>query len=428
MDSLKAFVKANIWLLLVAVALVVVLIQFVDPAPPREIVIATGAESGRYFELAQRLERELRKEGVSLRILTTAGSIDNLHLLTADDKPVSIAFVQSGMEEVFDSGENILRSLGSLYYEPIWLFYRDGQPVHRLFDLAGRRLSIGALGSGTQAVARFLLRENGLHEPALAPETFEFTDAQATEALLAGEIDAAFFMMSAASAAVRDLASQPGIDFLDMRRAESYRARYPFLSSVLVSEGLLDLASNVPARDKSVLAATATVVVNDAFHPALTPLVLEALRSALGQWGAAGETRPISLGRQRGLPAHPRSRALLPIRPTLPPAVHALLGGLAGGPHDHVRHPPYGLAHPSREVGWPRLPLARPLPHLPLVQIPARNRPSPGGGHSAGKSRPRAREAGQAGKGTGLRGRAALLLRGTLPPARARRIRHPPTR
>lgn len=285
MDSLKAFVKANIWLLLVAVALVVVLIQFVDPAPPREIVIATGAESGRYFELAQRLERELRKEGVSLRILTTAGSIDNLHLLTADDKHVSIAFVQSGMEEVFDSGENILRSLGSLYYEPIWLFYRDGQPVHRLFDLAGRRLSIGALGSGTQAVARFLLRENGLHEPALAPETFEFTDAQATEALLAGEIDAAFFMMSAASAAVRDLASQPGIDFLDMRRAESYRARYPFLSSVLVSEGLLDLASNVPARDKSVLAATATVVVNDGFHPALTPLVLEALRSALGQGG-----------------------------------------------------------------------------------------------------------------------------------------------
>lgn len=285
MDTLKAFVKANIWLLLVVIVLVVVLLQLIDPAPPREIVIATGSESGRYYELARSLERELSKDGVTLRIQSTAGSIDNLTLLTTEDSPVTIAFVQSGMDEVFDSGETVLRSLGSLYYEPIWLFYRTEQPVDLLSDLAGRRLSIGADGSGTQAVARFLLQENGLHDPALAPETFKFADTQAIDALLANEIDAAFFMMPAGSDAVRDLASQPGIDFLDMRRAESYRARYPFLSSVQISEGLLDLKGNLPKRGKTVLAATATVVVNDGFHPALTPLVLEALRAALGQGG-----------------------------------------------------------------------------------------------------------------------------------------------
>ncbi len=282
MDSIKAFLKANLWLALVALVLVVVLVQFIDPAPPKEITIATGGERGRYYELARRIETELGKEGVKLNILQTAGSAENLEMLTSPDSPVSIAFVQSGMEEVFDEGDAELRSLGSLFYEPIWLFFRNDAPLELLSDLAGRRVSIGIQGSGTRAVASFLMRENGLGEGA---EIVELQDEAAVAALRRGEIDAAFFMMSASSATIRSLASEPSIDFLDVRRFEAYKARYPFLSSVVVSEGLLDLQGNVPSESKTVLAAAATVVVNDRFHPSLTPLVLQALDSVLRPGG-----------------------------------------------------------------------------------------------------------------------------------------------
>lgn len=285
MDSVKAFLKANIWLALVALVLVVVLVQFIDPAPPKEITIATGGESGRYYELALRIESELHKEGVKLNILKTAGSAENLELLTAADGPVSIAFVQSGMEEVFDEGDVELRSLGSLFYEPIWLFYRSAAPLELLSDLAGRRVSIGIQGSGTRAVARFLMQENGLGEGEGGTRVVELNDEAAVAALRRGEIDAAFFMMSTSSATIRSLASEPGIDFLDVRRVEAYKARYPFLSSVVVSEGLLDLQVNIPSESKTVLAAAATVVVNERFHPSLTPLVLQALDSVLRDGG-----------------------------------------------------------------------------------------------------------------------------------------------
>jgi TRAP-type uncharacterized transport system substrate-binding protein len=124
MDSIKAFLKANAWLALAIVVIAVALYQFVDPAPPREITIATGDEEGRYFELGEYLKAQLRQEGVTLNVISTAGSKENMDLLIDADSDVSIALVQSGMEEIFDHGEAVLGSLGSLYYEPIRIFYR----------------------------------------------------------------------------------------------------------------------------------------------------------------------------------------------------------------------------------------------------------------------------------------------------------------
>ena len=66
---------------------------FVDPAPPREITIATGEPGGRYYGLGEYLEAELKKEGVNLKVVQTAGSGDNMDLLVDPDSEVSIAFV-----------------------------------------------------------------------------------------------------------------------------------------------------------------------------------------------------------------------------------------------------------------------------------------------------------------------------------------------
>jgi TRAP transporter TAXI family solute receptor len=284
MGSIRTFVRANAWLALAIAAVAVALYQFVDPAPPRSFTLAAGNKEGRYYELGRYLKDELEKQGITLNLVPSAGSGENMAFLTDPDSEVSIAFVQSGMEELYDSGEAELSSLASLYYEPIWLFHRSDVALDKVTGLKGFRVAAGEPGSGTRAVARYLLAENGL----LDNGGLSLVDAggeQAVELLRDGGVDAAFFTVSPKSALISELIELPDVDFLDVRRSAAYTARYPFLSRVSISEGLLDLARNIPDSDRTTLASVATLVVNDRCHPAFTPLVLEILSRRLKKGG-----------------------------------------------------------------------------------------------------------------------------------------------
>jgi TRAP transporter TAXI family solute receptor len=285
MGSIKMFVRANAWLVLAVAAVAIALYQFVDPAPPREFTLAAGSEEGRYYQLGQYLKGELRKEGITLNLVATAGSGENMELLTDPEGEGSIAFVQSGMEEIFDSGEVELSSLGSLYYEPMWIFYRSGVALDKLTGLRGHRVAAGEMGSGTRAVAEYLLAENGLSGNSDDISLVGAGGEEAVELLRDGKIDAAFFTVSPQSELIGELIDLPGVEFLDIRRSAAYTARYPFLSSVSISEGLLDLERNIPDSDRTTLASVATLVANDRFHPAFTPLVLEILSKRLKEGG-----------------------------------------------------------------------------------------------------------------------------------------------
>ena len=129
--------------------------QFVNPAPPRHIRIATGSEQSAYYLFAQRYRERLAEEGIELEILVTSGSVENLQLLGDAGAAVDLAFLQGGTAS--GSRDDDLAALASLYYEPLWVFYRDDENIDRLPQLADRRLAIGAPGSGTQAVVRTLL-------------------------------------------------------------------------------------------------------------------------------------------------------------------------------------------------------------------------------------------------------------------------------
>lgn len=285
MNSIKTFMRTNAWLAVAVVLIAAGLYQLVEPAPPREITMATGGPDGYYHALGKSLKDGLRREGVEVKLISTAGSSENMELLTEPDGAVSIAFVQSGMERVFDLGETTLSSLGSLYYEPIWLFYRREMALNSARDLKGLRVAVGARGSGTRAVVEYLMAENGLPEAGHEFVLVEAGGKQSVALLRSAEIDAAFFTVSPRSDTIQSLIDIPEVDFLDIRRSEAYTARYPFLSSVSISEGLLDLERNIPPEDRTTLASTATLVVNDRFHPALTPLVLEQLSRRLRDGG-----------------------------------------------------------------------------------------------------------------------------------------------
>ena len=169
--------------------------QFVEPAPPKRFVMATGGEAGAYYSFAKRYAKRFAREGIELIARPTAGSVENLSLLSDAGAGVSVAFMQSGIGIPQD--HPALSSLGSVYYEPIWVFVRSqGQP-RRLTELTGKRIAIGNPGSGTEAVARKILTDNGIQADTAG--LVNLGGAKSADALLAGGVDAAMFVTSVTS-------------------------------------------------------------------------------------------------------------------------------------------------------------------------------------------------------------------------------------
>ena len=243
--------------------------QFVNPAPPRTLVIATGQQDGAYYLFAEHYRQQLAVDGIELEILTSSGSIDNLELLK--NKAVDLAFVQGGTGSSADA--DILSSLGSLYYEPLWVFYRGEQTLTRITQLQDKRIAIGEPGSGTHAIAELLLADNFMDAGTATIQPVGGTAG--AQALLQGNIDALFLVASPAAPLVQDLLHRQDIRLMSFARAGAYTRLHHFLSAVSLPEGVIDMQANLPPRDTVLLAATANLVVRDGFHPALVSLLLQ---------------------------------------------------------------------------------------------------------------------------------------------------------
>jgi len=272
------------WLWVGAFALAVTAasyILFVEPPPPRRLTIAGGAVGGAYARFAGLYADDLRRHGLEVEVVETAGSMENLGLLRDPNSGVDVAIVQGGLAADTDR-EAGLAALGSLYREPLWAFHRAGLEVRRPADLDGLRIAIGPDGSGTQTLVTRLLAANGVRERADAspgePATrFVRVDpADAADALLRGELDAAFFVAAFEAEYVQELVRDERAELLGFERQEAYRRRFRFLAPVTLPAGVVDLARDLPGRDVALLAPTAMLVVRPGFHPALVPLLLAA--------------------------------------------------------------------------------------------------------------------------------------------------------
>jgi len=264
--------------LLVLVAFVVAF-QFIKPAPPNRVVMATGGHQGAYHAFAKRYAAFLARENITLELRVSAGTAENIALLAAGE--VDIAMVQGGVDT--DADVSTLRSLGAIYYEPLWLFHRKGLDLDRLSGLVGLSVAIGGAGSGTRALVSHLLVDNGL-DPA-ATTMRDIGGAAAADALISGEVDAAFFVTSAQSSLVRKLLEHADIQLSNLQRAPAYASRYRFLSSLELPEGVVDLAMNIPHRSVQLLAPAANIAVTADLHPAIHDLMLQAAESVHGGGG-----------------------------------------------------------------------------------------------------------------------------------------------
>ncbi len=263
----------KVWGLLAVIVLVGFLItyQYVGAPPPKVVRIATGANNGAYYTFAQEYARLLASDGITLEVVPTAGSVENLELLKSGE--VSLALIQGGSATGDDKKR--LQSLGSLFLEPVWIFVRRQSAVKRFLELKGNRVSVGIAGSGTHLLATQLLSAAGITETNTRLIREETT--QAIDSLSNGKIDAAFFVASPEAPIIRKLFAAPAVELLNFDRAAAYGRRFPFLTPVTLSEGVIDLQQNIPAHDTPLVAASANLAARRDLNPSLIPAVLNAV-------------------------------------------------------------------------------------------------------------------------------------------------------
>ncbi len=268
---------------LLVAALVYAAYRLVDPTPPKTVILSTGQENSAYEVLGKRYAAILARQGIRVDLRRSQGSMENLQRLKDPDSGIDIAFVQSGSTTLEHSEENDLESLGSLFVEPVWLFYRAGVKLDSLRDLQGLNINVGPRGTGVPQLIEKLLDANGV--PLRRVTLSEMENTPATMALLAGKIDGLVFSSSAEGLLIQMLLQTPGVKLFNFSQAEAYARRFPFLSAVSLPRGIVDLGRGIPARNYQLIAPTATLVARSDLHPALVDLFVQAAAEIHGSPG-----------------------------------------------------------------------------------------------------------------------------------------------
>jgi TRAP transporter TAXI family solute receptor len=274
---------------LIAIALLVAAYAILDPTPPKRVVLATGPENTAYAAWGELYAAELRRFGIQVELRQTVGSLQNRRLLRDSKENVDVAFVQGGSndgaqganDKKKDEMEDLV-SLGTLAYDPVWIFYRTESAkklnkealVTSIPQLRGWRVNVGVRGSGTPGITNRIFAANSMERDELKRSNLDETSA--VVALLDGSLDAAVLVSAPESQMVQMLLQTPGIRLYEYQQAESYARRYPFLSPVILPRAGVDIARDVPSEDVTLIATTTSLLARESIHPALVQLFVQA--------------------------------------------------------------------------------------------------------------------------------------------------------
>jgi len=279
LTRLGKYVRPEFAQVLVPAVVVSALVMFaafhlVRPAPPTTLTMASGPAGSKFHSIGVRYQQILAKNGITLKLVTTQGSLDNLNRLFEQPPVVDIGLVQSGTP--FDGDTRDIVSLGSMFYVPLTIFYRNPAPLQRLSQLTARRIAVGPPGSGTRSLALALLKANEID--AQGPtQLLDLEGEAARQALLHQQVDAIFLTGdSAAPETIREMLHAPGIRLFDFPQADAYVRRFRYLSRLELPAGAFDLGENLPPERINMLAPTVELLAHADLHPALSDLLIEA--------------------------------------------------------------------------------------------------------------------------------------------------------
>jgi TRAP transporter TAXI family solute receptor len=247
------------------------------PAMQGTIVITTGADKGIYRGFADRYAPLLKRDGITLDIRSSSGSIENYQRLTNPDSEYEVGFIQSGTTSPRETDR--LQTIAAVSYEPIWVFYRGDATVDRLAQLRGKRIAVGVPGSGLLNVALVLLADSGITGDSTT--LLQMDAVKAYQGLENGQLDAAFFI-GRPDASMQQTLLNNDLKLMSFAQADALVQKFPSLSKIIFPRASTSIVSDLPQADVTLLAATALLVSKDTLYPALAYLLLEAAKTVHG--------------------------------------------------------------------------------------------------------------------------------------------------
>jgi TRAP-type uncharacterized transport system substrate-binding protein len=279
-------------ILLASAAAIWLALHFVRPLPPHTLTMSGGPKGSSFENFAEKYRAFLATDGIQLKIIPSAGSLQNFQRLTEPHSHIDIALVQSGITETASKGGSTadIVSLGSMFYQPLTVFYRvvfhhgrPGRPMFKLSQLAGKRIAIGSKGSGTRLLALALLKGNGI-ELGGPTQLLNLEGEAARKALLDGQVDAIFLTGdSAPPETIRAMLHTPGVLMFTFPQADAYTRRFPYLHELNIPEGAFDLGADLPRKPLIMLAPAVEMMAHSDLHPALCDLLIEAAQAVHGR-------------------------------------------------------------------------------------------------------------------------------------------------
>ena len=246
--------------------------SLIQPPPQKIIGISTGGEMGAYHAFSKQYQSHLAKKGIKAELKTSAGSIQNLERLRDPRSGVSVALLQGGIAEKSETAG--LVSIGRMFYEPLWIFYRNAEIFDRIGQLKGLRLAVGSEGSGTRKLTMTLLSSANIN--AQNSQLLPITGPAAVDALKSGGADAVMLTFAPEAPLIQSLLRDTSVKLMSLSQADALSRIYPYLAHVTLPQGVIDLEKNIPSREIDLIAPVAALVAREDLHPALVAQLAEA--------------------------------------------------------------------------------------------------------------------------------------------------------
>ena len=254
----------------------------------RTVVMAIYPEGSLNVELAKRYQQVLARKGLEVKLDESAGAVESLNDLRNPKSGVSVALVPGGITTKQDSSE--LVSLGTVLYQPLWVFSHGGLP-HGHSQFTGRRVSIGPEGSSSRALSLEVLGRGGWVDQK-STTLLGLPPAKAAQALIRGDIDTAIFVDGWESPVVQRLLTTNWVNLESIPRADALVRIYPYLNKLVLPAGAVDLAEPRPPTDVVLIGPKSSLVVRRDLHPVIQYRLLEAaveIHSTPSMFRAAGQ-------------------------------------------------------------------------------------------------------------------------------------------
>ena len=243
-------------------------IIYLKPFPFTGISIATSYKGGDWYQFGEGAISLLKERGINLEVVATSGTIENAEELNDPKSKVNAGFVYAAA--LSKDQQKGLYSLGSISYDPVWIFYRNelANKITTIQDLSKYKVSLPPKKSGSYILTKKLFQTNGIDidsNPNFVSSSWE--DLRAN--ILSDKADIYIFITTIIDPLVEELIQSPNMTLFNFPSALAYQRKFDYLDAVIIPAGSINIEKKLPVRDISLIATTTTLAVRKDLHPSL---------------------------------------------------------------------------------------------------------------------------------------------------------------